>query len=409
MALMLDVVPNHMASPGPFNATNFTALEPFNSREYYHNPCWLDNDNASSTTVCMTGDKEGRVTLADLKTENDTVRAIFGAWIKDTVDKYGVDGLRLDSAKHIEPSFWQGFLESAGDIWAMAEWLEGNPDAYPSLLEGVPGATNYAVFFWIQRAWQTRLASFDELVNGINKMKSLLGANTSALGVFTENHDQLRLASLTGDMANTKTAMTFAHLLDGIPVVYQGAEQHFSGSWDPANRQPLWSSGHRTDKELYMWYAKLNAIRKLAIDTDPSFLSFLTTPVSVIGAQTNAEGNSTTASPPVLAMKKGDVVSVYTNVGVGGAKVNLTLPATSSQYVADKEYVDVVSCEKVTASTAGALEFEVGELPRVWYPAEKVAGSGLCEAKDEPPKCEDTCIVKFNLTATTSFGQLMMM
>jgi len=44
------------------------------------------------------GDRD--VTLADLNTENQSVIDTFNSWIHDTVMKYGVDGLRLDTAKH---------------------------------------------------------------------------------------------------------------------------------------------------------------------------------------------------------------------------------------------------------------------------------------------------------------------
>jgi alpha-amylase len=54
-------------------------------------------------------------------------------------------------------------------------------------------------------------------------------------------------------------------MADGIPIVYAGQEQHYSGGEDPANREALWLSGYNTDSELYKLIAKANGARNQAI------------------------------------------------------------------------------------------------------------------------------------------------
>src|SRR5256885_9837835 len=48
--------------------------------------------------------------LDDLMTENPRVVRgfidIYGAWI----DEYGIDGFRIDTARHVNPEFWQAFV-----------------------------------------------------------------------------------------------------------------------------------------------------------------------------------------------------------------------------------------------------------------------------------------------------------
>lgn len=137
---MLDVVPNHMAWGGPPNATDWTSLSPFNSPKYYHAPCKIDDKNETSVQVCRQGSDE--VSLLDLKTESQDVRMELAEWVRTTVSKYKFDGIRLDSAKHIEPSFWPGFLEAAG-VFGLAEYFDGDAAHFPSLLDSFPGAVNY--------------------------------------------------------------------------------------------------------------------------------------------------------------------------------------------------------------------------------------------------------------------------
>ena len=61
-------------------------------------------------------------------------------------------------------------------------------------------------------------------------------------------------------------------LSDGIPIIYSGQEQHYSGGADPANREATWLSGYSTTAELYKYIATTNKIRKLAV-SDSSYLT----------------------------------------------------------------------------------------------------------------------------------------
>ena len=51
-------------------------------------------------------------------------------------------------------------------------------------------------------------------------------------------------------------------LHDGIPIVYYGAEQLFNGCNDPDNREPLWTTGYKTDTEMYSFLGKIVDTRK---------------------------------------------------------------------------------------------------------------------------------------------------
>lgn len=136
MYLMIDVVTNDMAFPADMDAVDYSQVIPFNSSSYYHTPCAIDDADAESVVVCWEGTVG--VSLGDLRTEDTEVRTIWKEWIADIITKYGIDGLRLDTTKHVEQDFWEEFLASAG-VFAIGEILDGNPSTYPEWIQDVPG------------------------------------------------------------------------------------------------------------------------------------------------------------------------------------------------------------------------------------------------------------------------------
>lgn len=80
------------------------------------------------------------------------------------------------------------------------------------------------------------------------------------------------ICSYTSDYSQAKNVITFIFLSDGIPIVYAGQEQHYSGGSDPANREATWLSGYSTSATLYTWIATTNQIRSLAISKDAGYV-----------------------------------------------------------------------------------------------------------------------------------------
>ena len=73
----------------------------------------------------------------------------------------------------------------------------------------------------------------------------------SVLGVFVENHDNPRFLNKCRDWKKFKNAIIFSLFYEGIPVVYYGGEQFFSGGDDPFNREILWGK-FNTQSEMYI-------------------------------------------------------------------------------------------------------------------------------------------------------------
>jgi alpha-amylase len=93
---------------------------------------------------------------------------------------------------------------------------------------------------------------------------------TKTLVNFLDNHDVPRflyngsgVSQFKADpTAALKNALLFLLTEDGIPCVYYGTEQGYSGGNDPANREDLWLSGYDTKHPIYQWIKRLTALRK---------------------------------------------------------------------------------------------------------------------------------------------------
>ncbi len=63
-------------------------------------------------------------------------------------------------------------------------------------------------------------------------------------------------------MAALHNALTLLYTEEGIPNLFYGTEQDFTGGNDPANREVLWTTGFPTDGATFTHIAKLARIRK---------------------------------------------------------------------------------------------------------------------------------------------------
>ncbi|KAK3362804.1 glycoside hydrolase superfamily [Lasiosphaeria hispida] len=364
MYLMVDVVTNHMAYRGCGTCVDYSVLKPFSSASYYHPFCFIDYNIQSSIETCWQG--SNTVSLPDLRTENDDVRRIWNQWISSMVSKYSIDGIRIDSAKHVETSFWAGFKAAAG-VYVTGEVFNGDPLIVAPYQKYMDGVLDYPSYYWVLRAFQSTSGSVSELVNGLAKLKSN-ALDLSLFGSFLENHDVERFPSFTSDMALTKNAIAFTMVKDGIPITYQGQEQHYAGNGTPNNREALWFSAYSTSSELYTWITKLNKIRAWAITQDAGYIS-QTMQVVYSDSHTIATRKGFTGS---------QVVGVFSNIGSGSSST-IKLVSSGTGFGAGQTVVDVLSCTALTTDLSGNIIATITSgIPRVLYPLARLLGSGIC-------------------------------
>lgn len=137
---MVDVAPNHMGYPGAASSVDYSTFTPFNSQQYFHSYCEINYSDENSVEVCWLGDSN--VELVDLRTEDEAVYSVYTSWIASLVANYTstssawplplvsdrtdeqnqriVDGLRVDTAKHMNHDFLTKF-ESASGVFNIGE------------------------------------------------------------------------------------------------------------------------------------------------------------------------------------------------------------------------------------------------------------------------------------------------
>ncbi len=241
-------------------------------QEHLKKPDWLNNvllyHNRGNSTFANESSQMGDfVGLDDLMTENPRVVAgmidIFGGWI----DRYGVDGFRVDTAKHVNPEFWQAFVPAMlarakakgipnfhifGEIGGVG--LEPGKLAVHTRVAGFPAVLDFA---FRQAAIDTVAGPggtdrFEELFDG-DPLYRGGPASARIQPTFISNHDNGRFAHFvrvafpkaSDDEVLDRVILAHAMLmtLRGVPTIYSGDEQGFAGKGgDQDARQPLFAS-----------------------------------------------------------------------------------------------------------------------------------------------------------------------
>jgi alpha-amylase len=107
----------------------------------------------------------------------------------------------VDSAKHVETSFWKDFSAAAG-VYLVGEVFNGDPNYVAPYQQHLDGVMDYPSYYWILRAFQSPSGSISELVSGLNTLRGA-ASDLSLYGSFLENHDVARFPSFTQDMVGT--------------------------------------------------------------------------------------------------------------------------------------------------------------------------------------------------------------
>lgn len=155
--VMADIVFNHV---GYVKNDDFSDIVPFNDEKFYHKPCDITdedykNNNRERIENCrLCG-------LPDLNTESEQVKQIFFSWIgDDVIAKYGFDGLRIDTVRHVNMRFWEElnlYLNDAPVI-LMGEVFDGNSRhvAEYQTRGGFDGMLNFPLYYALQNVFIKR-------------------------------------------------------------------------------------------------------------------------------------------------------------------------------------------------------------------------------------------------------------
>ena len=231
-----------------------------NDPTYYHN---RGNSNWVGESA-LYGDFVG---LDDLATEHPRVVsgmiAIYSSWI----DRFGIDGFRIDTAKHVNAEFWQAFIpamqarakaKGIPNFHIFAEVATGDPD--PALLArwshiaNLTAPIDMAFAAAAQRAVSGK-AGTDVLARMFEDDPIYKGGEKAALRLptFLGNHDFGRFSmfvkqanpGISQDELLARTMLGHAMMLTlrGVPTIYSGDEQGFvSDGNDQLAREDMFAS-----------------------------------------------------------------------------------------------------------------------------------------------------------------------
>jgi glycosidase len=234
---------------------------------YYHNRGNSTFRGESSTM----GDFVG---LDDLFTENPRVIAGMIAIYGDWIDKYGVDGFRIDTAQHVDSEFWRQFVpamlarakaKGIPHFHIFGEVATGDMDpahtATNTRVDKLPSVLDFAFMNAIVDVL-AKGSGTDVLAKLFRADPLYEGGAEAALQLptFLGNHDAGRFAALIRhampkalpDEVLKRDLLGHAMLLTlrGVPTIYSGDEQGFAGKGgDQDARQDMFASQVATYNE----------------------------------------------------------------------------------------------------------------------------------------------------------------
>ena len=202
--------------------------------------------------------------MPKLDTANEEVREYFCRVGRYWVEKYDIDGWRLDVASEVDDRFWRQFRREVkavkpealliGEVWESAgHWLDGTM---------FDSAMNYDFRKHGRRFFAEGSMSAEEFSGRITDMlmRYRLQITPAQLNLL-DSHDVSRFLSLCGgDQRRYRLAVLFMMCFVGMPTVFYGDELGITGVLEEDYRAPmLWQGG---DRELAAFFRQVIALRR---------------------------------------------------------------------------------------------------------------------------------------------------
>ncbi len=170
---------------------------------------------------------EGNLDLVELNLDHPAVQD----YVVDVMNHWldlGIDGWRLDAAYAPGPDAWRPIVARVraahADAWILGEVIHGD---YPDFVarSGVDSLTEYEL-------WKAVWSSLND--RNFHELAWTLGRHAQFAGRFRPlnfigNHDTTRIATKLTDPRDLPLAHALLLLLPGVPSIYAGDEQGFTG------------------------------------------------------------------------------------------------------------------------------------------------------------------------------------
>jgi len=230
------------------------------------------------------GSGEIKGTLAGLPDINHDLVDVRDFFIKNTAAwiDCGIDGIRLDTTKHLEDALWQDLKQTIWSKYPNLIWIGevllfdvGTLASYQND-DGLDSVFDFAFYqtikdTFIYNASMEKFAKkglFPNEPDGLFDLDRLY-RDPNLLATVTDNHDLSSriLTAIKGQYGDTDIAQKVMKLMfglqfttRGIPKIYYGTEVGLEGYSDPDNRKDMDFS--RQGSDLYNFVKRLIAIRK---------------------------------------------------------------------------------------------------------------------------------------------------
>ena len=213
----------------------------------------------------------GNYDLVKLNVKNPAVRDHLLAAVSSWVERFDIDGLRIDAADALDLGFQRDLAAHARtlkpELWLMGEVVHGDYRrwAYP---EGLSSTTNYTAYKGLWSSHNDR--NYFEIAYTLNHQFGPEGIYRGlALYSFADNHDVDRAASILKNPAHLYPLYILLMTMPGVPSVYYGSEWGILGRKPAGTDAPLRPAldpatlaQARRHRELHSAIKSLIAIRR---------------------------------------------------------------------------------------------------------------------------------------------------
>ena len=176
---------------------------------------------------------EGHFELVKLNLDNPAVKEYLFDRVREWIDYFGIDGLRLDVAYMLNRQFMRELRSlcqsKKSDFFLAGEMIHGN---YKEIIndEMLHSATNYECFKGIYSSFNS-MNMFEighSLRNRFGKEDWCMYRGLQLIG-FVDNHDVTRIASNLTNKNHIIPAYGILMSMPGIPCIYYGSEWGIKG------------------------------------------------------------------------------------------------------------------------------------------------------------------------------------
>ena len=246
LKVVLDVVINHLGTGHPW------LTDPAHAG-WFHPDCPINFSDQTSVESCWLAG------LPDLNTENPAVRSYLIDWALWLIDQTGVDGFRVDAARHLPKDFlhaWTTAIRAKHPaFWLLGEVYSSGYRYQSGFLDaGLDAVTDFGTYDNVRIGLDPR-GNLGQLAASPALAADLGPGREDARALFIDNHDVPRFVGRespdAATMARLEQALVYLFTMPGTPVLYYGTEVALPGGPDPDDRRPMpWTGGDETIPQL---------------------------------------------------------------------------------------------------------------------------------------------------------------